>query len=96
MTTFDLPMTIHANERFQERGFTKEIIEFLFHHGIDQYTGDNTFKFFITKKKLNEMLKKKEIKKDVKIFIRKNFEKLTKKCIFIVEGVVRTCINQYR
>lgn len=96
MTAFELPMTIHASERFQERGFTKDILGFLFNYGLTDHVGDNTTKFYVTKKELKKLLDLKTVAKDVKSYIRSNFDKLTKKYILIVEGNVRTCINQYR
>ncbi len=90
----NLHLSIHALERAQERGFKKEVVEFLIFFGEFVLCGSDCIEVFITKKSLRSLLNSKRTSQKIKSFIKKNFDKLSRKRVVVGEGVIVTCFNK--
>jgi hypothetical protein len=85
--------TLYSEKRQQQRGFKKDLTAFLLDYGLYVNCGGGRERVFLTGKKLKSLLNSKKINKNIKSFIRSNFNLLTKKAL-IISDVIITAYNK--
>ena len=88
-----MTLTTHAKQRIRQRGFKEDLINFLLDFGDYSNCGKNAYRISVSKKKLNDILKSSHFSKEIKKFIRKNYELLIKK-VLIVADAITTAFNK--
>ncbi|MAE22071.1 MAG: hypothetical protein CMK92_06535, partial [Pseudomonas sp.] len=81
-------LTRHASERKAQRGFNSKIINFLLRYGERISVKGKASKVFIKKKELESLVKDKKVTIEEKLFIKKNYERLSKKALILSESMV--------
>lgn len=85
-------LTNHARERFQSRGFFRELLDFFLNFGEDRFV-KGALEIRVTKRLFKKLLNDKSICESVKKFMRQHEKQITNKALIDIDGIIVTCMN---
>lgn len=89
--------TRHASERFQQRGFKKELQDLILKFGEWVYVGSGCYRVAIDRSSALALISSRTVDQGMKTSLRANFDKVTRKAILVGDQQnVVTVFNQTR
>lgn len=90
-------MSKHSIERFQQRGFKEEYVNFIKENGDTHFTKTGAIYMKVSKKKINFLIQSKKTCENLRKFLKANFDKLIKKVLVMsLDDFVITVMNLNR